>query len=37
MKLGIKCVQRCPPHLKYVAALPRETRSPHLVKITVSS
>ena len=34
MKFSTKPIQHCPPHLKYVAALPGEIRSTNLVKIT---
>jgi len=34
MKCAIKLVEQCPPYLEYVAALPREIKSPNSVKIT---
>jgi len=33
MKFATRPIQRCPPHLKYVAALPREIRSPNLLYV----
>jgi len=37
VKFNTKLTQHCPPHLKYVAALPKEIRSPNLAKITLWS
>jgi len=34
MKFATKVISKCPPNLKYFAALSREIRSPYLVKIT---